>query len=167
MEDELDEIASGNERRTNWLNNFYFGGEHGVDGSIARAGGLKKLVGGNLEGIDAREVNSIKLFDDTEGRAINVRVGRNGPYLERMVADAESETGFKPQRANLKDELTPDELTLELAEKLFATPQEGRSLGIDPESGHEILAKDGRYGPYVTEVLPEPEEPEDGAPAKK
>nr|WP_051053536.1 type I DNA topoisomerase [Mycolicibacterium chubuense] len=167
MEDELDEIAAGHERRTNWLNNFYFGGEHGVDGSIARAGGLKKLVGGNLEEIDAREVNSIKLFDDAEGRAINVRVGRNGAYLERMVLDEDGE--LKPQRANLSDDLTPDELTLELAEKLFATPQEGRSLGVDPETGHEIVAKDGRYGPYVTEVLPEPpgDEGEAGSPAKK
>ena len=168
MEDELDEIASGNERRTNWLNNFYFGGEHGVDGSIARAGGLKKLVGGNLEEIDARLVNTLKLFDDDQGRAINVRVGRNGPYLERMIADDENPGELKPQRANLKDELTPDELTLELAEKAFATPQEGRSLGVDPESGHEIVAKDGRYGPYVTEVLPAPpEDPEDGTTAKK
>ncbi|ORB32091.1 type I DNA topoisomerase [Mycolicibacterium parafortuitum] len=164
MEDELDAIAAGNERRTNWLNNFYFGGEHGVEGSIAREGGLKKLVGGNLEEIDAREVNSIKLFDDSEGRAVNVRVGRNGPYLERMIADPDNPGELKPQRANLKDELTPDELTLELAEKLFATPQEGRSLGIDPATGHEIVAKDGRYGPYVTEVLPEPESgnPDDG-----
>ena len=168
MEDELDEIAAGNERRTNWLSNFYFGGEHGVDGSIARAGGLKKLVGGNLEEIDARVVNSIKLFDDAEGRAINVRVGRNGPYLERMVADPDNPGEVKPQRANLNDELTPDELTLELAEKLFATPQEGRSLGVDPETGHEILARDGRYGPYVTEVLPEPpDDGEAGATAKK
>jgi DNA topoisomerase-1 len=168
MEDELDEIAAGHEQRTNWLNNFYFGGEHGVDGSIARAGGLKKLVGGNLEEIDAREVNSIKLFDDDEGRAINVRVGRSGPYLERMVADPDNPGELKPQRANLKDELTPDELTLELAEKLFATPQEGRSLGVDPETGHEIVAKDGRYGPYVTEVLPEPpDEGEAGSGAKK
>lgn len=169
MEDELDAIASGNERRTNWLSNFYFGGEHGVDGSIARAGGLKKLVGGNLEEIDAREVNSIKLFDDDEGRAVNVRVGRNGPYLERMIADPDNPGELKPQRANLKDELTPDELTLELAEKLFATPQEGRSLGVDPESGHEIVAKDGRFGPYVTEVLPAPpdDEGDAGAGAKK
>jgi DNA topoisomerase-1 len=166
MEDELDEIAAGNERRTNWLNNFYFGGDHGADGSIARSGGLKKLVGGNLEEIDAREVNSIKLFDDDQGRAIFVRVGRNGPYLERMVAGDDGEP--TPQRANLKDELTPDELTLELAEKLFSTPQEGRSLGVDPSTGHEVVAKDGRYGPYVTEVLPAPpEEPDDGAPAKK
>ena len=165
MEDELDEIAAGHEQRTTWLTNFYFGGEHGVPESIARSGGLKKLVGVNLEGIDAREVNSIKLFDDHEGRAIYVRVGKNGPYLERTVIGEDGEP--KPQRANLNDSLTPDELTLELAEKLFSTPQEGRPLGMDPETGHEIVAKDGRYGPYVTEVLPEPDEPEDGTPAKK
>ncbi len=171
MEDELDAIASGQERRTDWLNNFYFGGDHGVSDSVARAGGLKKLVGVNLEGIDAREVNSIRLFDDDQGRPVYVRVGKNGAYLERMVAgDPDDPSGEpKPQRANLNDSLTPDELTLELAEELFATPQEGRVLGVDPETGHEIIAKDGRYGPYVTEVLP-PAPDEDGgaaAPAKK
>jgi DNA topoisomerase-1 len=130
MEDELDEIASGRENRTNWLHNFYFGGEHGVPHSIARAGGLKKLVGVNLEGIDAREVNSIILFDDQHGRPIY-------------------------------------ELSLELAETLFATPQEGRVLGVDPATGHEVIARDGRYGPYVTEVLPPPPDDEDGTTAKK
>jgi DNA topoisomerase I len=65
-----------------------------------------------------------------------------------------------PQRANLSDSITPDELTLGVAEELFATPQEGRVLGVDPETGHEIVAKDGRYGPYVTEILPE--RPDDG-----
>ena len=167
MEDELDAIASGTERRTNWLNNFYFGGDHGVADSVARSGGLKKLVGVNLEGIDAREVNSIKLFDDAEGRAVNVRVGKNGPYLERMVVGDDGEP--TPQRANLHDSLTPDELTLDVAEELFSTPQEGRTLGVDPETGHEIVAKDGRYGPYVTEVLPKPDDDDDaaGQPAKK
>ncbi len=166
MEDELDEIASGHEHRTNWLNNFYFGGDHGVPDSVARSGGLKKLVGVNLEGIDAREVNSIKLFDDQQGRPVYVRVGKNGPYLERMVAGGGGE--LTPQRANLDGTLTPDELTLQLAEELFATPQEGRVLGIDPQTGHEIVAKDGRYGPYVTEVLVEPpENGDDGAPARK
>jgi DNA topoisomerase I len=165
MEDELDAIASGSERRTNWLNNFYFGGDHGVADSVARSGGLKKLVGINLEGIDAREVNSIKLFDDAEGRAIYVRVGKNGPYLERMVLGDDGE--LKPQRANLNDTLTPDELTLEVAEQLFATPQEGRTLGVDPATGHEVVAKDGRYGPYVTEILPEPPDDPDGTAAKK
>ncbi|VAZ86257.1 DNA topoisomerase 1 [Mycobacterium persicum] len=164
MEDELDAIAAGTERRTNWLNNFYFGGEHGGADSVARSGGLKKLVGINLEGIDAREVNSIKLFDDAEGRPVYVRVGKNGPYLERTVTGDNGEP--TPQRANLDDSLTPDELTLEVAEQLFATPQEGRVLGVDPVTGHEIVAKDGRYGPYVTEVLPEPAA-ESGEPAKK
>ncbi|MGH3635118.1 MAG: type I DNA topoisomerase, partial [Mycobacterium sp.] len=166
MEDELDEIAAGHEQRTTWLNHFYFGGDHGVPDSVARSGGLKKLVGVNLEGIDAREVNSIKLFDDAQGRSVYVRVGKNGPYLERMVTGDDGEP--TPQRANLNDTLTPDELTLDLAEELFATPQEGRVLGVDPETGHEIVAKDGRYGPYVTEVLPAPPEGDEGsAPAKK
>ena len=166
LEDELDEIANGHEQRTNWLHNFYFGGEHGVPHSIARAGGLKKLIGVNLEGIDARGINSIRLFDDAEGRTVCVRPGKNGAYLERMVIGEDGES--TPQRANVSEEITPDELTLEIAEALFATPQEGRVLGVDPESGHEIVARDGRYGPYVTEMLPPPpDDGEDGVAAKK
>ena len=166
LEDELDEIANGHEQRTNWLHNFYFGGEHGVPHSIARAGGLKKLIGVNLEGIDARGINSIRLFDDAEGRTVCVRPGKNGAYLERMVIGEDGES--TPQRANVSEEITPDELTLDIAEALFATPQEGRVLGVDPESGHEIVARDGRYGPYVTEMLPPPpDDGEDGVAAKK
>ncbi|MCW2716703.1 MAG: topoisomerase [Pseudonocardia sp.] len=156
MEDELDAIAHGTQQRTNWLTGFYFGADQGSEGSVARAGGLKKLVGVNLEEIDAREINSVQVFDD-----VVVRVGRYGPYLER-VRDGQS------QRANLPDDLPPDELTREVAEQLFSVPQEGRSLGVDPVTGHEIVAKEGRYGPYVTEILPEPEEPvEEPAPAPK
>ena len=165
MEDDLDEIASGHEHRNAWLSSFYFGGERGAEGSVAREGGLKKMVGENLEEIDAREINSIRLFDDSEGREIRVRVGRFGPYLERMVVDPANPDGeLISQRANLPDDLPPDELTREYAEKLFATPQEGRSLGVDPVTGNEIVAREGRFGPYVTELLPEPpaeaEEPE-------
>ena len=157
MEDALDSIASGAQQRTDWLAGFYFGspggGSQGAgrsDGamSVARFGGLKKLVGVNLEEIDAREINSIPLFTDDAGRDVVVRVGRYGAYLERIV-DGEQ------QRANLPDDLPPDELTAEIAEKLFATPAEGRLLGTDPVTGHEIVAKEGRYGPYVTEVLPD------------
>ncbi|KOV78536.1 DNA topoisomerase I [Nocardia sp. NRRL S-836] len=151
LEDELDGIAAGRQQRTTWLSGFYFGGSVGPDGSIGRSGGLKKLVGTGVEDIDPREVNSIPLFSDAEGRTVVVRVGRFGPYLEREVDGA-------AQRANLPDDLPPDELTAEIAEKLFSTPQEGRSLGTDPVSGNEIVAKEGRFGPYVTEVLPEPAE---------
>ena len=160
MEDELDAIASGNDSRTAWLNGFYFGAAQGSEGSVARAGGLKKLVGVNLEEIDAREVNSIPMFTDSEGRDVVVRVGRYGPYLERMVDDAS-------QRANLPEDLPPDELTSEIAEQLFSVPQEGRSLGTDPVTGHEIVAKEGRFGPYVTELLPEPEAPAEGTTTRK
>jgi DNA topoisomerase-1 len=147
MEDELDSIAAGAQHRTDWLTGFYFGSGQGDSLSVARFGGLKKLVGVNLEEIDAREVNSIPLFSDDAGHDVVVRVGRYGPYLERIVAGTQ-------QRANLPDDLPPDELTAEIAEKLFTTPVEGRSLGTDPVTGHEIVAKEGRYGPYVTEVLP-------------
>ncbi|MGZ8178295.1 type I DNA topoisomerase [Williamsia sp. SKLECPSW1] len=163
LEDDLDQIASGSENRTDWLSRFYFGGSttgSHADAEIAEDGGLKKLVGVNLEEIDAREINSIKLFDDDQGRPVVVRVGRFGPYLERNVAAPDAEPDL--QRANLPDDMTPDELTLEVAEKLFSTPQEGRSLGYDPQTGHEILAKEGRFGPYVTEVLPDPDDDDDG-----
>ncbi|MBY6410907.1 type I DNA topoisomerase [Rhodococcus sp. BP-252] len=164
MEDDLDAIAGGRERRGNWLTSFYFGGDTGAEGSVARSGGLKKMVGTNLEDIDAREINSIRLFDDAEGREIHVRVGRYGPYLERMIENDDDPDGDPiSQRANLPDDLPPDELTIDVAEKLFSTPQEGRRLGADPLTGHEIVAKEGRFGPYVTEILPEPE-PEPAAP---
>jgi DNA topoisomerase-1 len=156
MEDELDRIASGQQQRTTWLSGFYFGGDVGPEGSVAHTGGLKKLVGSGVDTIDAREINSIPLFDDEQKRPVVVRVGRYGPYLER---DGDGPDGAaNPQRANLPEDLPPDELTLEIAEKLFSTPVEGRTLGTDPVTGHEIVAKEGRFGPYVTEVLPEPED---------
>jgi DNA topoisomerase-1 len=156
MEDELDRIAAGEQQRTTWLSGFYFGGDVGPEGSVAHTGGLKKLVGSGVDTIDAREINSIPLFNDEQGRPVVVRVGRYGPYLER---DGDGPDGAEnPQRANLPEDLPPDELSLELAEKLFSTPVEGRTLGTDPVTGHEIVAKEGRFGPYVTEVLPEPED---------
>lgn len=159
MEDDLDAIAGGRAQRGNWLSSFYFGGDDGAEGSVARSGGLKRMVGERLDDIDARLINSIKLFGDDAGRDVVVRVGRYGPYLERMVADPDKpDAEPTSQRANLPDDLPPDELTPEVAEKLFSTPQEGRTLGNDPGNGHEIVVKEGRFGPYVTEILPETDE---------
>jgi DNA topoisomerase-1 len=157
MEDELDSIASGNFTRNAWLNGFYFGDGASAEGSVAKAGGLKKLVGVNLEEIDARTINSIPLFTDAEGRDVVVRVGRYGPYMERATGETDDEGKPKTQRANLPEDLPPDELTAEIAEQLFSVPQEGRTLGTDPVTGHEIVAKEGRFGPYVTELLSEEE----------
>ncbi|MGH3761309.1 type I DNA topoisomerase [Actinophytocola sp.] len=165
MEDELDRIAAGEQQRTQWLTGFYFGGDIGPEGSVGRSGGLKKLVGSGVDTIDAREINSIPLFTDETGRAVVVRVGRYGPYLERIL-EGTGENG-EPQRANLPEDLPPDELSVEIAEKLFATPAEGRSLGTDPVTGHEIVVKEGRFGPYVTEILPDPADTNGSAKAKK
>ena len=155
MEDELDSIAAGRENGTEWLNNFYFGNTEAGEqkaASIARHGGLKSLVDINLEAIDARQVNSLRLYTDAEGRDVFVRVGRYGPYIERAVGTNEDGT-VDYQRANLSETVTPDELNEALAEKLFATPQGGRELGQNPENGRTIVAKEGRFGPYVTEQV--------------
>ena len=155
MEDELDEIARGNENRTQWLTGFYFGdadADESTAEAIARRGGLKSIIESNLESIDARRVNSLELFHDDEDRPVYVRVGRYGPYLERQVGTtAEGEPEY--QRANLPESTTPDEVTKEMAEKLFATPPTGRELGENPKTGRTVVAKEGRYGPYVTELV--------------
>src|SRR6478609_3186532 len=173
MEDELDGIADGRIGRTDWLGAFYFGGDVGPEGSVGRTGGLKKLVGDRLEDIDAREVNSLPLLIDAEGRQVLVRVGRYGPYLERTVKNADPDDGdgdgASVQRANLPEDLPPDEVTAEVAEELFAQAGDGaeNELGVDPDSGNVIVARDGRYGPYVTEILPVAEEVNGSATAKK
>ena len=165
MERDLDRIAAGEEDRVAWLRRFYNGqggagaeqaaqaasGELEAVAAALRAQGLKGLVD-NLGEIDARAVNSIEI-----GEGITLRVGRYGPYLE----DAEG------KRANVPADLAPDELTVDKARELFTrAADDGRELGVDPVSGHVIIAKDGRYGPYVTEVLPELEETAEAETAK-
>ncbi|MGW0914696.1 type I DNA topoisomerase [Streptomyces sp. NPDC002784] len=153
MEDDLDRIARGEAQSVPWLKRFYFGeGEAAAAGGAAEAGngdgdhlgGLKELVT-DLGAIDAREVSSFPVGD-----GIVLRVGRYGPYIERGEKDSENH-----QRADIPEDLAPDELSVELAEELLAKPSGDFELGTDPATGHQIVAKDGRYGPYVTEILPE------------
>jgi len=134
LETDLDRIAAGREARIDWLRSFYFGNG---------GPGLHALVTDQLDAIDARLVNSIPI----PGSDIVVRVGRFGPYLERGDL-----------RASIPDDIAPDELTPAKAEELLSQPAGERSLGRHPETGREIAVRDGRYGPYVTEVLAEGEE---------
>ncbi|MFE5830516.1 type I DNA topoisomerase [Streptomyces sp. NPDC056488] len=153
MEDDLDRIARGEAQSVPWLKRFYFGeggtsGEGGAadagNGDGDHLGGLKELVT-DLGAIDAREISSFPV-----GNGIVLRVGRYGAYVERGEKGQE-----EYQKADVPDDLAPDELTVELAEELLAKPSGDFELGADPVSGHQIVAKDGRYGPYVTEILPE------------
>jgi len=139
LEEVLDEVANGEQGRLEVLKRFYFGEK--TEGSIFP--GLAPLV--SVYGdIDARAMASLPI----EGHEGIIRVGKYGPYLER----GEGET---LQRANIPQDLAPDEMTAEKAEELFNAPSGERELGVDPETERVIMAKTGRYGPYFTEVLPE------------
>jgi len=129
MEEDLDRIALGELDRSSWLKNFYF----------AEAG-LKNTVE-SLGESDPRTINS---FEIAEG--IQLRTGKYGPYLEVIEGD-------ERKIINIPEGLTPDELTHEKAVELINTPAaEDRVLGKEPESGLDIIVKDGRYGAYVTLV---------------
>lgn len=138
MEADLDRIARGEADRTDWLKAFYFGDD--------RQPGLRPIVD-NIGEIDARAINSMPITD-----AITLRVGKYGPFLEV------DEGGEAPRRVNLPQDMAPDELTPARAQELIDAPVVGdRELGLHPVTGKMIVAKDGRFGPYVTEVDPAPE----------
>ncbi|HZA92360.1 MAG TPA: topoisomerase C-terminal repeat-containing protein, partial [Gemmatimonadales bacterium] len=135
MEEVLDQIADGHAERVRVLTDFYFGS--------GDREGLQRLVS-ELGEIDARKLSTFPIGDFDSG--IVVRVGRYGTYVE----DKEG------RRANVPDDLAPDELTVDLARELLSRPSgEERLLGTDPETGVTVVAKNGRFGPCVTEVLRE------------
>ncbi len=131
MEDDLDGIAGGNQEAQPWLSKFYFGNDNGHPG-------LRDMVKERLEAIDPRAINSIPLGTDPDGKEVVVRVGRYGPYLSR-----DGETAAVPEG------IAPDELTVDKALELLATPSGDRVLGDDPATGLPVIARAGRFGPYV------------------
>ncbi|HWK19768.1 MAG TPA: type I DNA topoisomerase [Microbacteriaceae bacterium] len=137
LEDDLDRVARGELDRVDWLTKFYFG-EEGREG-------LVEAIADAIEKVDPRVLNGYPITD-----AISVRVGKYGPFL------AVDEGGEKPRAVNIPADLAPDQLTREKAEELAAAPVVGdRVLGQDPATGYDIVVKGGRFGPYVTEVLPD------------
>ena len=147
MEDDLDRIADGKADRVDWLTSFYFGSD--------KHRGLRQVID-NLGEIDARSINSMPIDDE-----ITLRIGKYGPYLE--VIDPEAAPDAPPRRVNIPPELAPDELTPAKARELIDAPViTDRVIGENPENGKRIVAKDGRFGPYITELEPEPEVEEPG-----
>ncbi|MGK2854403.1 MAG: type I DNA topoisomerase [Microbacteriaceae bacterium] len=137
LEEDLDAIANGRTDRVQWLRAFYFGDENHP--------GLR-MVADDIQDIDPRELSTLRVSD-----TITVRVGQYGPYLEVQEVGAEA-----PRRVNIPEGLLPDQLTAEKAQELIDAPVvTDRVIGVDPATGLTILGKDGRYGPYVTEELPE------------
>ena len=126
MEEDLDEIAGGDKEQVPYLSSFYFGNSHP---------GLVELVSSALDKGDAREINTIP-FDDSDD--IVLRTGKFGPYLQRGE-----------ERASVPEDLPPDELTLAKAIELLDAPSTDRTLGTDPETGKDVIARSGRFGPYI------------------
>ena len=148
MENDLDRIADGEADRVAWLTSFYFGSD--------KHRGLRNVVD-NLGDIDAKTINSMVLTDD-----ITLRIGKYGPYLEVASdePDAADGTPAAQRRVNLPLDLAPDELTADKARELVDAPVVvDRVIGVNPETGKQVVAKDGRFGPYITEFEPEPEAP--------
>jgi DNA topoisomerase-1 len=136
MEEDLDKIANGEADRVHWLTNFFYGHDDQP--------GLQDLSA-DLGAIDAQQINTMKMGEDIE-----IRVGRYGAYLQQGQGDDR-------KFANIPEGMAPDELTLQKAIELLAAPSGERELGIDPTTSLPIIAKSGRFGPYITEVLPEHE----------
>ena len=145
MEEDLDKIANGDEERVTWLTKFFYGSEGNP--------GLADLSA-DLGAIDAQAINTMKMGEDIE-----IRVGRFGAYLQQGLGDAR-------KFANIPEQMAPDELTLPIAIELLAKPSGERKLGVDPQTGLEVIAKSGRFGAYITEVFPE-EIVEEGAKKKR
>jgi DNA topoisomerase-1 len=130
METDLDRIASGDQEVVPYLDAFYKGDGHP---------GLVELVSeGALERIDPKAVNSFPIGVGEDGEPIVARAGQYGPYVQHGE-----------RRASVPPDLAPDELTLERALEILDAPGDDRVLGKDPETGLDIHAKAGRFGPYV------------------
>jgi DNA topoisomerase-1 len=136
MEDDLDNIAGGTEPAVPWLAKFYFGAGNGQ--GTDDDPGLKRMVSEKLGEIDARDINSIPLGVTEDGEPVAARVGKYGPYVQ-----------CGDRSASIPDDIAPDELTIDRAMEFIEAPQGDRSVGTDPESGLEVFAKAGRFGPYV------------------
>jgi DNA topoisomerase-1 len=135
MEDELDEIAARQVEREPWLHAFWFGTE---DGGDDHGPGLKELVDSSGDAIDAAELNTMVIGADADGEIVVVKPGRYGPYVKRGE-----------DTASVPEDLPPDELTIDKALELLSAPSGDRPIGTDPATGLPVIAKAGRYGPYV------------------
>src|SRR3989339_959192 len=130
IEGELDDIAEG---KTEWvpvIREFYEP--------------FKEHLTTKEQEVKRSDVNKERIIgtDPKTGLDIKVKLGRYGPYIQ-LGNGTDKE---KPKFAAIPRSLTADELTLEQALKLIELP---RSLGADIETGEEVLAGLGRFGPYV------------------
>ncbi len=140
MEQTLDDIAAGNADRLPYLRKFY-----------SDSDGIDEQVRKKESDIDPRQACTLKLH----GIDADVRVGRYGPYFEKI-------DGEEKLTASIPATMAPADLSNELAERLIEEKQKGpATLGMHSEEGLPIYQLNGPFGPYlqlgeVTEEVPKP-----------
>jgi DNA topoisomerase-1 len=134
METALDNIASGDIEPEEFLSDFYHGNG---DPSV----GLLEKIEKEMPEID---FPAIPVGDDPKTKEpIVVRIGKSSAYLQRGQGD-------KQVSAPIPKDLLIDELTVDKAHELLAAKIKGdEPLGVDPETGQNVYALVGPYGPYV------------------
>ncbi len=131
MEDDLDQIALGEEEWLSYVEKFYLG-----------EGGLEVQVSEQDARIDPSLFRALELSNF----AYKVRIGRFGPFIEKELPDSAGES----QRVSVPPDLAPADLTMEMAEGLFRDKTDGpRDLGKDKDGLKDIQLCKGPYGHYV------------------
>ena len=126
VEQDFDSIAEGKKDWTEMMKKFY-GNFHpvveDVQQNASRESG-KRVLGSHPE----------------NNKEISVRLGKFGPMVQIGTVDDDE----KPKFASLPQDLQIESVTLDEALSLFELP---RTLG--QYQGEDLVANNGRYGPYV------------------
>ena len=103
-----------------------------------------ELTVARSEELLAAPTNDRVLGSDPEtGLDVSVKAGRFGPYVQLGEA---TEGGAKPRTSSLFSTMDPATLTFAQALDLLRIP---RTVGTDPRSGEEVVAHNGKFGPYL------------------
>ena len=129
IEEQFDEIAEGKKVWVDVMKNFYTG--------------FKDTIKDKEENISKSDYLQLRELgiDPKSGKPVSARVGRFGPFIQIGTKDDEE----KPKFVAIPEKLNMDTITLDEALFLFTLP---RVVGVD-DSGNEIKANIGRFGPYL------------------
>ncbi len=140
MEKGLDEIASGNESKEDYLNNFWHGDSSfpGLSNDLAR---VRKTV--RTKDAKTLELDGLKYSFEHDGKSYNyqIKIGKFGPYLL-----SPSENSERDLMASIEEKkYFPGTFTDSDAEKILFKKDEDVRLPAD----NGILVLEGRYGSYL------------------